>query len=77
MSVALDAESALEDEAYQRNTQTAADFPPGTCVRLANDPHMPLWVDSRHADGSLTLEYLNRAKLHLTADQLWRIDPTR
>ncbi|MGW6658900.1 hypothetical protein [Rhodococcus sp. NPDC055024] len=69
------AENALEDEAYQRNQQTADDFPPGTSVLLTGDCRR--WtVDTRYLNGDITLVRLPH-HLYVTADQLWRIDPTR
>lgn len=68
-------ETQLEDEAYQRNTQTADDFPPGTSVHIAGDPRHWI-VDSRWPNGDITLVRLPH-HLYVTADQLWRIDPTR
>ncbi|NKS58939.1 hypothetical protein GS504_15915 [Rhodococcus hoagii] len=67
-------ETALEDEAHQRNTQTVADFPPGTCVLLAHDTRRWI-VDSRSADG-LVLTWFEDSRIQfLPAAQLWRIDP--
>ncbi|AWN03666.1 hypothetical protein PBI_JACE_46 [Gordonia phage Jace] len=66
-------ETALEDEAHQRNTQTAADFPPGTVVHLTGSPRR--WVvDTRRPDGTLLLINDGRTR-QLDAHALWRIDP--
>ncbi|MHD0300160.1 hypothetical protein RCF19_30090 [Rhodococcus qingshengii] len=86
MSLTLDAEKQLEDEARQRNQQTAADFPPGTVVYVSGDTHT--WIVDMRWHGALRLErhiepgrrpYLDRrvTSMTLPAGQLWRIDPTR
>ncbi len=70
-------ENALEDEAHQRNQQTADHFPPGTTVYLGWGPYKSRWiVDSRWPNGDITVTR-QRARIYVTADQLWRIDPTR
>ncbi|MBX9150043.1 hypothetical protein [Rhodococcus qingshengii] len=69
-------ETQLEDEAYQRNTQTADDFPPGTSVHIAGDPRRWI-VDSRSIDGIILTWRDDLALQFIPAGQLWRIDPTR
>lgn len=79
MTTTLDLETALEDEAHQRNEQTAADFPPGTVVYIAGDRHRWI-VDSRHR-GSVRLERTitpgRVTYLNLPPNSLHRIEPTR
>lgn len=79
MTMTLDAESALEDEAHQRNQQTADDFPPGTVVYICGDRNR--WtVDSRYR-GSVRLERTitpgRTTYLNLPPNSLHHIDPTR
>lgn len=76
-------ENALEDEAHQRNQQTARDFPPGTTIYLTGDPR-PWIVDQRWMNGNLALTHQPPASSNqlsdwmiLHAHNIWRIDPTR
>ncbi|MFE5877797.1 hypothetical protein ACFQ6H_21250 [Rhodococcus sp. NPDC056506] len=72
-------DNRLEDEAHQRNQQTADDFPPGTCVYVSGDRHR--WtVDGRYRGTVRLVREVTpngNTYLNITADQLWRIDPTR
>lgn len=73
-ALAADVEAQLEEQAHQRNTQTVANFPPGTSIQLAGDTRRWI-VDSRSPDG-LILTWSDDARLlFLPAAHLWRIDP--